>query len=73
MRLFDARVRSPVREWNADVKSNPGPRSTAREGLLQWAHTSVELHHVLAADLLLYDYGLALFRNQTRESLDTWS
>lgn len=70
MRLFNARVRSPVRDWNAEMVVNAGTRSKVREELLAWAHTNVELHTVLAADMLLYDYGLALFRQQTKDALD---
>ena len=69
MRLFNAKVKSPVRHWDADMVANPGTRSEAREELLAWAHTNAELHNILAADMLLYHYGVALFRQQTTETL----
>lgn len=69
MRLFNAKVKSPVRKWNSKVTVNPGRQSAAREALLEWAHTNVELHTALAADMLLYDYGVALFRKQTKAAL----
>eukprot|EP00904_Undaria_pinnatifida_P002706 jgi/Undpi1/12436/HiC_scaffold_5.g02107.m1 len=69
MRLFNAKVKSPVRKWNANVAANPGTQSAAREALLTWARTNIDIHHVLAADLLLYGYGVDLFRQQTRASL----
>lgn len=69
MRLFDAKVSSPVRDWDASMAVNAGPTSAAREELLGWARTSVELQSTLAADLLLYSYGVALFREQTRIAL----
>lgn len=69
MRLFNAKVKSPVRDWDATVAVNPGTQSAAREELLSWAYTDPELHRTLAADLLLYNYGLALFRQQTRVTL----
>lgn len=69
MRLFNAKVTSPVRDWDASVAVNAGPQSAAREELLNWARTNPELHNTLAADLLLYEYGVALFRQQTRVTL----
>ena len=71
MRLFNANVKSPVRDWDANLVANQGARSAAREELLDWAYTNVELHHTLAADILLYDYALALFRVQTAAALPT--
>lgn len=69
MELFDAKVKSPVREWDAGLQVNAGSRSAEREALRNWAHTSAELHNTLAADILLYNYGVALFRQQTRITL----
>lgn len=69
MRLFNARVTTPLHDWDADVAINPGTRSVARKNLLAWAHSNPDLHNLLAADMLLYDYALALFRQQTAESL----
>lgn len=37
----------------------------------QWARTSPEIRAVLATDLLLYDFSVAVFRQQTAESLGT--
>ncbi|CAM9504714.1 unnamed protein product [Laminaria digitata] len=68
MRLFDAKVQSPVRLWNEKFKSNSGSRSGARDELLNWAYTSVEVHTMIAADLLLYDYALGIFRQQTKDA-----
>lgn len=69
MRLFNAKVTSPVRQWNADVVANPGLQSEARKALLEWARASSDIHRVLAADILLYSYGVGLFRKQTSEAL----
>lgn len=69
MRLFNAKVKSPVRNWVTGMVANPGTRSAARRELLEWAHTNVELHNLLAADILLYDYGRALFQQQTKDAL----
>lgn len=69
MRLFNAKVTTPVRDWDAQVAINSGTRSEARKGLLAWARTSADLHNILAADMLLYDYALALFRQQTTDAL----
>ena len=69
MRLFDAKVKSPVRRWGEDIVSNVGYQSGQRQELLDWAHTNVDLHNILAADILLYEYALALFKHQTRAAL----
>lgn len=69
MRLFDAKVKSPVREWDPILNVNAGTHPVKRQELLNWAHTNAELHNILAADLLLYDFGVALFRQQTRVAL----
>lgn len=69
MRLFDATVKSPVRRWNSPLAVNPGSRSPEREHLLEWAHTNADLHSLVSADLLLYEYALSLFRKQTRDAL----
>lgn len=69
MRLFDAKVKSPVRNWDSSLVANPGNKSSARAELLDWAYTNEELYTVLAADMLLYDYALALFRQQTKDAL----
>lgn len=69
MRLFNAKVTSPVRDWDANLAVNAGPESAVREELLDWARTNVRLRAILAADLMLYDYGVALFRQQTSVTL----
>lgn len=69
MELFDARVVSPVRRWETNLAVNPGNQSEARNEVLAWARTSPEVHSVLAADLLLYDFALAVFKQQTAISL----
>lgn len=69
MRLFNAKVKSPVRKWNSSMTVNPGRQSAARAELLEWAHANAELHTALAADMLLYNYGVALFRKQTKAAL----
>ncbi|CAM9119149.1 unnamed protein product [Laminaria digitata] len=69
MRLFDAKVKTPVQNWDVNLAANRGNQSAAREDLRDWAHTSVKLHTMLAADMLLYDYALAVFREQTMDAL----
>lgn len=71
MQLFDAKVRSPVREWSAAEHANQGHMSPEREELLEWAHNSTEIRRVIAGDLLLYDLSLSIFRRQTKEALGT--
>lgn len=73
MRLFDANVKSPVRNWDPDYKANGGTKSAARQELLEWAYTNEELHSLIAADLLLYDYALAVFRQQTKDARLLWT
>lgn len=69
MRLFDAKVKSPVRRWDPKYEANQGGESVARKELLEWAYTNEELHSLVAADVLLYDYALAIFRQQTKDAL----
>lgn len=71
MKLFDATVRSPVREWSTQEHANPGHRSVEREKVLAWAYESPDIRRVLAGDLLLYDMAFAIFRRQTSEALGT--
>lgn len=71
MDLFNARVKSPVREWREQELYNAGATSEVREQLLAWAQHSPEIQTALAADLLLYDFSLSLFKQQTTESLGT--
>lgn len=73
MELFDARVTSSVRLWDTDLAVNPGNRSVARTDVLEWAYTSPEVHSVLASDLLLYEFAVSVFKQQTATSLQaTW-
>lgn len=71
MQLFDARVRSPVRDWVNISKSNPGKLSPVRDEVTRWAHLSPEIHRVLATDMLLYDYAMSVFKLQTSATLGT--
>lgn len=71
MQLFNARVRSPVRDWNVFKQANPGKMSGLRDEVLKWAHTSPEIHRAIGTDMLLYSYSLAVFKRQTREVLGT--
>lgn len=71
MALFNARVKSPVAHWDAQIARNPGLHNEEREKLLQWAAVSPEVHSILSADLLLYRLGFEVFKQQTRDSLGT--
>ncbi|CAB1096178.1 unnamed protein product [Ectocarpus sp. CCAP 1310/34] len=71
MQLFNARVRSPVREWNSTLHSNAGLQSGVRHEVLQWAHNSPAVHRLVAADMLLYTFALSVFKHQTTEALGT--
>ncbi|CAN0146142.1 unnamed protein product [Ascophyllum nodosum] len=74
MALFDASVKSPVRKWNPKLVSNTGSRSERKQQVLEWAYLSPEIHGVIAADMLLYEMTMDLFKNQTAEVLGTkWS
>lgn len=65
MQLFDARVKSPVEQWDANEANNPGEQSPARTELTQWAHNSPEVHNLLSADIHIYSFATAIFRRQT--------
>eukprot|EP00903_Cladosiphon_okamuranus_P008180 g7879.t1 len=74
MELFNARVKSPVRDW----KATPEPLNRVHEvysdfqqKIHEWARTSPDVHAVLATDLVLYDFALDVFKQQTAESLGT--
>lgn len=69
MDLFDAVVVSPVRRWDRDIMYNEGVHSAERTELLQWASVEPELHTLLAADLMLYEFGVLIFKNQTTAHL----
>ncbi|CAN0296788.1 unnamed protein product [Ectocarpus sp. 6 AP-2014] len=71
MQLFNARVRSPVREWNTTLHSNTGVVSGLRYEVLQWAHDSPAIHRLIGADMLLYSFALSVFKHQTTEALGT--
>lgn len=71
MQLFDARVRSPVRHWNATVQSNPGKLSGLRDDVHSWARTSSDIHRVIGADILVYSFAVFVFKQQTAETLGT--
>lgn len=69
MRLFNATLKAPLREWRTDVVLNTGPQSKARQELLEWAHSSQAVRDAVETDLVLYDFSLELFKKQTREAL----
>lgn len=71
MQLFDAKVTTPVGHWNASLASNKAFRSDERQELLDWAHSSPQLNTALAADIFLYEQAVAVFRQQTSETLHT--
>ncbi|CAB1106377.1 unnamed protein product [Ectocarpus sp. CCAP 1310/34] len=71
MQLFNARVRSPVREWNSTLHINAGKPSGLRAEVLQWAHDSPAIHRQLGTDMLLYSFALSIFKDQTTETLGT--
>lgn len=68
MQLFDANVPSSVRKWDSGMELNKGPHSPERDTLLQWAYESPEILQVLAADLMLYDFSLSVFRGQVHDA-----
>lgn len=69
MKLFDARVKSPVSHWDANVATNPGEQGPSRVELTQWAHNSPEVHNLLSADIHIYSFATAIFKRQTSVSL----
>lgn len=71
MQLFDAKVRSPVSDWQIIQISNSGKKSELRDAVHKWAHMSPEIHSILATDMLLYDYAFSVFKIQTAETLGT--
>lgn len=48
-----------------------GYRSSCRTQVHQWARTSTDIHDTLATDLLLYEFAVAVFMQQTADSLGT--
>eukprot|EP00904_Undaria_pinnatifida_P005747 jgi/Undpi1/2301/HiC_scaffold_13.g05685.m1 len=69
MRLFNAKVHSPVHNWVSDHSENQGPKSAKRDALLRWAHSSTGIRAAVAGDLLLYDLAVSIFHRQTSEAL----
>lgn len=69
MQLFNATVNSSVRNWDAGMWLNHGEHSFGRDALLQWAYVSPEINIALAADIMLYDFAVEVFKRQTREVL----
>lgn len=70
MELFNAKVKTPVRQWHASVAANQAPKSPERQALLEWAYESPELKTWLAADMQLYEHAVAVFRQQTSATLN---
>lgn len=71
MQLFDAKVQSPVRDWQAMTMANAGSGSGSRDELGQWARKSPEIHKILAPDMLIYSFAVSVFKMQTMETLGT--
>lgn len=71
MQLFNATVKSSVREWGATMNLNGGIELEGRAELLEWAYLSPAINEALAADLMLYGFALELFRQQTKDVLGT--
>eukprot|EP00752_Nemacystus_decipiens_P004779 g4350.t1 len=80
MELFNARIRSPVRDWKVTPvhlahlgvhRANTGVYSELRQQIRRWARTSPDIHAVLAPDLILYNFAVEIFKQQTAESLGT--
>ena len=69
MALFDASVTSPVRHWSHALVPNAEEASAYRKELLDWAYLSPDIHNALAADILLYEMALSVFKNQTNTLL----
>lgn len=69
MQLFNATVKSSVRDWGTTENLNAGVQLEGRAELLEWAYLSPEINMALAADMMLYDFALSLFRHQTNEVL----
>ena len=65
MQLFNATVKSSVRDWDAAMLLNGGIMPEGRMDLLNWTYLSPEINVALAADMMLYDYALSLLRHQT--------
>lgn len=64
MKLFDRKVISPVRTWDAHLAINKGSQSAQRQEVLKWAYGNAEVHAILSVDLLLYEVAVSIFRQQ---------
>ncbi|CAN0193658.1 unnamed protein product [Ascophyllum nodosum] len=74
MALFNAKVKSPVANWDSKIVRNPGLQSKGRQELLEWAFMSPRVHSILSADILLYHFAVAIFKRQAEETLGVdWS
>ena len=71
MLLFDATVTSPVRHWSHALVPSADEASVFRKEVLEWAYLSPDIHNALAADILLYEMALSVFKNQTSTLLGT--
>lgn len=71
MQLFNATLKTPLREWRTDMVINTGLQTEARQSLLQWAHSSPEIHDAIITDIVLYDFAVERFKEQTRTVLGT--
>lgn len=69
MQLFNATITSSTRSWDHRIRHNPGPATKERQELLDWAMVSPDVHRLLAADMLLYDFAVMIFQAQTTEVL----
>ena len=69
MALFDASVTSPVRHWSHALVPSTEEASAYRKEVLDWAYLSPDIHNALAADILLYEMALSVFKNQTNTML----
>lgn len=65
MQLFNATIKSSVRSWDSSLLLNAGITTPERDEVLRWAYLSPEINIALAADILLYDYALSVFKKQT--------
>lgn len=71
MQLFNAKVKSPVTDWQTIRLANAGQMSGPRDEVARWAHGSPDIHEALATDMLIYDYAVGLFKLQTKAALGT--
>lgn len=69
MQLFNATVQSSVRSWDNTLALNQGLMTADKRALLDWAYLSPEVNAALRADILLYEFALAIFKHQTTVAL----